>query len=64
MRQGLSWLTILIAEVLAVRGGERFDTAAQGDVGETVRVACMNMGESNWIPSMVLHKGKYRREKL
>ncbi|KAJ4451546.1 hypothetical protein ANN_03012 [Periplaneta americana] len=45
--------------VLAQKGSKRVHTATHSDRGETVTVvACTNATGSNWIPPMILYKGK------
>jgi hypothetical protein len=48
--------------VLAVDGSKRVHNATHGESGEAVTVGPACGSGSNWIPAMILYKGKYRRE--
>lgn len=51
--------------VLAQKGSKRVHTATHSDRGETVTVvACTNATGSNWIPPMILYKGKYAKNEF
>ena len=49
-------------KVLAAKGSKRVHKATHGEKGETVTVvACTNAAGTNWLPPMILYKGKYRK---
>ena len=49
-------------KVLALKGSKRVHKATHAEQGETVSVlACTNAVGSQWIPPLILYKGKYAK---